>query len=25
MACSHGVPPQGPRTALEQRWIDENA
>ncbi|RMT59056.1 hypothetical protein ALP45_04204 [Pseudomonas coronafaciens pv. atropurpurea] len=25
LACSHGVPPQGPRTALEQRWIDENA
>ncbi|RMQ44955.1 hypothetical protein ALQ04_01484 [Pseudomonas cichorii] len=25
LACSHGAPPQGPRTALEQRWIDENA
>ncbi|MFJ4143572.1 flagellar hook-length control protein FliK [Pseudomonas sp. NPDC089734] len=25
LACSHGAPPQGPRTSLEQRWIDENA
>ncbi|ALD97019.1 flagellar hook-length control protein FliK [Pseudomonas syringae] len=25
LACSHGTPPSGPRTALEQRWIDENA
>ncbi|BBN64166.1 MULTISPECIES: flagellar hook-length control protein FliK [Pseudomonas] len=25
LACSHGAPPSGPRTALEQRWIDENA
>lgn len=25
LACSHGAPPQGPRTTLEQRWIDENA
>ncbi|MBX8605990.1 flagellar hook-length control protein FliK [Pseudomonas cichorii] len=25
LACSQGVPPQGPRTTLEQRWIDENA
>ncbi|MEE4819209.1 flagellar hook-length control protein FliK [Pseudomonas alliivorans] len=25
LACNHGTPPQGPRTALEQRWIDENA
>ncbi|SHM90418.1 hook-length control protein FliK [Pseudomonas asturiensis] len=25
LACNHGAPPQGPRTALEQRWIDENA
>jgi len=25
LTCSHGTPPQGPRTALEQRWIDENA
>lgn len=25
LACNHGAPPQGPRTSLEQRWIDENA
>lgn len=25
LACNHGTPPQGPRTQLEQRWIDENA
>ncbi|WP_346394765.1 flagellar hook-length control protein FliK [Pseudomonas syringae] len=25
LACSQGAPPSGPRTALEQRWIDENA
>lgn len=25
LACNQGTPPQGPRTALEQRWIDENA
>jgi hypothetical protein len=25
LACNHGSPPQGPRTTLEQRWIDENA
>jgi hypothetical protein len=25
LVCSHGVPAQGPRTTLEQRWIDENA
>lgn len=25
LACSHGAAPQGPRTQLEQRWIDENA
>jgi len=25
LACSHGAPPQGKRTTLEQRWIDENA
>lgn len=25
LACSHGTPPSGPRTSLEQRWIDENA
>ncbi|WP_372439017.1 flagellar hook-length control protein FliK, partial [Pandoraea sputorum] len=25
LACSHGSAPQGPRTHLEQRWIDENA
>ncbi|MBA1228256.1 flagellar hook-length control protein FliK [Pseudomonas viridiflava] len=25
LACNHGAPPQGPRTAVEQRWIDENA
>ena len=25
LACSHGAAPQGPRTHLEQRWIDENA
>lgn len=23
--CHQGVPPQGPRTHLEQRWVDENA
>ncbi|MFJ3523407.1 flagellar hook-length control protein FliK [Pseudomonas sp. NPDC090203] len=25
LACNRGVPSQGPRTVLEQRWIDENA
>lgn len=25
LECNRGVPPQGPRTVLEQRWIDENA
>lgn len=25
LACSHGSAPQGARTSLEQRWIDENA
>lgn len=25
LSCSHGAAPQGPRTQLEQRWIDENA
>lgn len=25
LACSQGVPPQGPRTTLEQRWVDETA
>jgi hypothetical protein len=25
LACNCGVPSQGPRTVLEQRWIDENA
>lgn len=25
LACNQGVPPQGPRTTLQQRWIDENA
>lgn len=25
LQCHHGVPPQGPRTHLEQRWVDENA
>ena len=25
LACRQGTPPQGPRTALEQRWIDETA
>jgi hypothetical protein len=25
LACNTGVPPQGTRTVLEQRWIDENA
>ncbi len=25
LACQQGVPPQGPRTTLEQRWIDEKA
>ncbi len=23
--CHHGTPPQGPRTRLEQRWVDETA
>jgi hypothetical protein len=25
LECNRGVPPQGSRTVLEQRWIDENA
>lgn len=25
LACSHGMPPRGPRTTLEQRWVDETA
>jgi len=25
LACRQGTPPQGPRTHLEQRWIDETA
>jgi hypothetical protein len=25
LACRQGTPPQGPRTTLERRWIDENA
>ncbi|PPS61212.1 flagellar hook-length control protein FliK [Pseudomonas sp. BRM28] len=25
LLCHHGTPPQGPRTHLEQRWVDENA
>jgi hypothetical protein len=25
LACNTGTPPQGARTVLEQRWIDENA
>ncbi|UVE16344.1 flagellar hook-length control protein FliK [Pseudomonas sp. LS44] len=25
LACRQGTPPQGPRTSLEQRWIDETA
>lgn len=25
LACHQGKPPQGPRTSLEQRWIDETA
>lgn len=25
LACNHGAAPQGARTSLEQRWIDENA
>jgi len=25
LACNRGIPSQGPRTVLEQRWIDENA
>ncbi|MCY1536928.1 Flagellar hook-length control protein FliK [compost metagenome] len=25
LACNQGTPPQGPRTTLEQRWIDETA
>lgn len=24
LACSQGMPPQGPKTSLEQRWVDEN-
>lgn len=23
--CHHGTPPQGPRTRVEQRWVDETA
>lgn len=23
--CHHGTPPQGPKTRLEQRWVDETA
>jgi len=25
LACRQGTPPQGPKTTLEQRWIDETA
>lgn len=25
LGCSQGRPPQGPRTTLEQRWVDETA
>ena len=25
LACSQGTPPRGPRTTLEQRWVDETA
>ncbi|HEX5843520.1 MAG TPA: flagellar hook-length control protein FliK [Pseudomonas sp.] len=25
LACSQGTPPRGPRTSLEQRWVDETA
>lgn len=25
LACHAGMPPQGPRTRLEQRWVDETA
>ncbi|MCY1290052.1 Flagellar hook-length control protein FliK [compost metagenome] len=25
LACRQGLPPQGPRTSLEQRWVDETA
>jgi hypothetical protein len=25
LACNQGKPPQGPRTTLEQRWVDETA
>ncbi|MBM7059528.1 flagellar hook-length control protein FliK [Pseudomonas sp. UL073] len=25
LACRQGIPPQGPRTNLEQRWVDETA
>ena len=25
LACNQGIPPQGPRTTLEQRWVDETA
>jgi hypothetical protein len=25
LECRQGTPPQGARTTLERRWIDENA
>jgi hypothetical protein len=25
LVCNRGIPPQGPRTTLEQRWVDETA
>ncbi|GIZ12149.1 flagellar hook-length control protein FliK [Pseudomonas sp. NCCP-436] len=25
LICNQGMPPQGPRTSLEQRWVDETA
>ncbi len=25
LSCAQGIPPQGPKTALQQRWVDETA
>ncbi|MGA9660313.1 MAG: flagellar hook-length control protein FliK, partial [Pseudomonas alloputida] len=25
LECHQGIPPQGPRTRMEQRWVDETA
>jgi len=25
LACNQGAPPQGPRTAVDQRFVDETA